>query len=254
MIDPFLQYNPDSLSEGPLKTKEYIELTIQALIAIGTLLLAIIAVYGERVKRWLFRPHLDTTVGDSPPYVEKIGEPRTSTGGAPTPVSAVIKMRVSNSGSSSAQLCKGLIQKIFCTRAASDTFFELRALSPSALYWNNDKDEFTISPKIPSYLEVARIEKAEAPSLDTGATASPASEYVLFVAIEEPGIKGRLIRLGKGRFIIPVILIADNIRNPITVFVDIFWNGTDPNSMNSSNFYVKLLSSHEVPKEARVAI
>ena len=243
MVEPFSQ------TITQMSNKDYIELIIQALTALGTILLAIIAVFGEQIRRWLLKPKIQLTVGESSPYIaisrsETRGDSATST----TSVTATIKIKVINMGSSSAQSFIGLIEAIFSKRSASTTFYKSKALPPSRLPWNNDTKEFTITPKIPFYLEVARIEKFESLSSDVGGIEPPSSEYGLSISIEES--KGEYTHVGKGTFIIPITIYADNI-NPMVKFLEIFWNGTVPDDIQPSNFYIKLLKENEVPNEVK---
>ena len=55
---------PVGMTSGPMTTKDYLELTIQSLIAFGTILVAVLAVWGERFRSWLAAPRLEIKLRD----------------------------------------------------------------------------------------------------------------------------------------------------------------------------------------------
>ncbi|MEE9170265.1 MAG: hypothetical protein V3U73_10890 [bacterium] len=243
----------DTAMGGPLSASEALQIGIQALIAIGTLLIVIIAIFGQNLRKWLFRPKLQITTGDNPPFVESIKTERLFSGDTIKSVTATIKIRVLNTGSSSAMSCKGIVYDIFSKRKGSDTFYKLRAITPTPLLWNNDARDISLTRDIPSYLEVARIEQPESLSSETDTTAVTSLEFAIFLSVEEPGQRGVYIKLGKGTFIIPVVLYADNLSKPIKKFLKIFWDGTHPDHMNTSNFYTIILRDYKIPQEVKEA-
>lgn len=233
-----------------MSTKDYIELIIQASIAVGTILTAVIAVYGDQIRRRLFKPKIQIAVGQESPFIAVSRLASRGRTVSSTPYMVVkIKIKVVNTGSSSAPSFKGLIEAIWSKRSANDnTFFKLKDLSPSPLPWNSSHKEFSLTPKIPSYLEIARIEKREILSANVSENEAPALEYGLLIPIEEN--KGEYIYVGKGTFIIPITIYADNI-DPIKKFFQVFWNGTNPDSIEASNFYIKMLQENDVPKDIK---
>lgn len=236
-----------------ITTRDILELSIGAVTALGTLLLALVAIYGERIKRWLFRPKLSAKIRNASPFIDKYEHSFSSSNSTEQKsTTLIIKVQVENAGSTGAQLCRGLVQNVFCNREKSETFYEMRALVPTPLMWNDDSREYTISPLVPAFIEIARIEEIKSISKNTDSEAVEASEYLLYLSIEEPGSSGLYIKLGKGTFIIPIIFTSDSIRLPFIEYLEIFWNGKDPSTADNSNFFVKLLSSSEVPTEVRV--
>ncbi len=236
----------DTLIETQLNTKDYLELIIQGLTAVGTILLALIAVYGERVKRWLFKPKLKIIVSGDKPYISTIKDSSATSVAASV---TRIRIKALNEGTSAARSFTGLVESVFCKRPQSETFYKSKSLPPTPLPWNDEEKDFSLTPRIPFYLEIARIEKNLPSSIDGSSNTLTSSEYSLYLSVEEEEQKGAYIHLGKGTFIVPITFYSDNIKIPIKMYFEIFWDGIDPSCTEISNFYIKEISTYDVKRK-----
>ena len=127
-----------------------------------------------------------------------------------------------------------------------------KTLAPSTFLWFNEHIEYTIPNEIPSYLEIARIKKTEIRTQDTGSLKRLSEKNRtadLYLSIPELGKKGVYIKLGKGTFIIPIVIYADNVKSSSPYYVEIFWDGKEVDKLEDSIFYATLIENKNVPKE-----
>ncbi len=73
-----------------------------------------------------------------------------------------------------------------------------------------------------------------------GATPAIQNEC-LQILVEAEGVKGRYFRVENGTIILPMILYADNLSQPMKRFVKITWNGTCIREFSRDKFQIQLL-------------
>lgn len=219
-----------------------IGLWIQALVAIGTVAVAIMAIYGDAIKEFIFRPKIRIETGSQTPFVEKIA--LTSAGQASGEI-VKIRIKIINYGGSIGRSCVALIEKIFKKRTDNQTFHTIKSIAPANLLWLSGNPKYDLRSSMPSYVEIARIEKVEVASENPSSdiTARPTTpQFELFVSVQEAGQRGVYVKLGKGTFAIPVVVNPENSSRPLSVFIEIFWDGSRiADYLDESHFYIKLL-------------
>lgn len=223
-------------------------LVFYGLQAIGTISVAILAIYGDRILRKLFKPKFKIEISSESPFVETIQTQNSFS--ADIKKYTRISLKVTNSGETTAKNCQGIIETIFCKRTRNETFYKFKTFIPTRFIWNDDKESTFITPEIPYYLEIGRIQQVDnliSESEDEHQNGKQNQNYDLYLSIEEPNEKGKYMKLGKGTFIIPLLLYTDNLRQSEKAYVEIYWNGKDLNNLTQSDFYAKQLK--ELPKE-----
>lgn len=228
------------------------DLIFTGLQAVGTIIVALLAIYGDKIIRRLFKPKLLIDISSIAPFVETIKEREAYS--SDENIYTRISIKVINNGDSTAQNCQGIVEKVFCKRKANESFYCLKNFIPTRFTWNDDNRATFVTPNIPSYAEIARIQQIE--ELTTYSepfmTGKPKNNtFDLYLSIEEPNEKGKYLKLGKGTFVIPIVFYTDNLRKTQKVFVEIYWNGNDTTTLTDSDFYVKRLNSIDLPKELK---
>lgn len=219
-------------------------LIFYGLQAIGTIAVAILAIYGDRILRKLFKPKFNLEISAESPFVETIQSQNASD--AEIKRHTRLSLKATNIGDTTAKNCQGIIETIFCKRSQNETFYKFKTFIPTRFTWNDEKQSTIITPEIPFYLEVARIQQVEnlvSDSENENQTGKQKNSYELYLSIEEPNEKGKYMKLGKGTFIIPLLIYTDNLRQSEKAFIEIYWNGNDLNDLSQSVFYIKQLNS-----------
>lgn len=233
------------MTEGAYKIWTLIFYGLQA---IGTIAVAILAIYGDRILRKLFKPKFKIEISEETPFVETI-QTQSSTS-AEIKKHTRISLKVTNSGDTTAKNCQGIIESVFAKRNRNETFYKDKTFIPTRFTWNDDTQSTIITPDIPFYLEIGRIQQAE--NLISASEKEDIKEkvnldYELYLSIDEPNQKGQYMKLGKGTFILPLLIYTDNLRQSEKAYIEIYWNGKDLNTLTKSDFYIKQLK--ELPKE-----
>lgn len=230
--------------------KEILEILIQTAVAIGTLSAAIFALYGERIRRWFFKPKLIPYADSDKPYIQickkDISDFLTKDKEYETVVN--IRLKIINEGKLTAIETQGFIDTIYQKRE-NNTYFKVKTIPPTSLPWHNDETIYSIVPNLPAYLNIGVIQKF----IQTVPSDSPIKkeneDYYLNIPISDDSEPSSYINLKKGTFLIPLNLFCESYTKPQTFYFEIFWNGLSPEKIDISTFYCKQIEINDLPKE-----
>lgn len=230
---------------------EKLNLIVSGSAAIGTILLAVIAIFGSWIKRFFIKPKISVKIDSCKPYVELVKE--TDPNESSEISYKKIHLKITNNGRQTALNSQIFIEKIFKKREDNQTYFLSKSFIPSNFLWEDDNKSKPITTSISHFIEIARIQKNVEYSSDeeTGKPSKSKDYFRLCLSIQNAHLKGVFQILGKGTFLLPIIVYFDGIPKPITSFVEIFWNNDNLEKMSESNFYVKLLGEKELSNEVR---
>lgn len=233
--------------------KEILEIIIQAAVAVGTLSAAIFALYGDRIRRWLFKPKLKPYANSDKPYVQickkDISDFFSDNKEFETIVN--IRLKILNEGKLSAIKTQGFIETIYQKRQ-NNTYFEVKKIPPTSLPWHNDETTYSIVPNVPAYLNIGVIQKFIQTVSSDNQGKKVNEDYYLNIPINDESEPSSYINLKKGTFIIPLNIFCESYTKPQTFYFEIFWNGLSPEKLETSTFYCKQLTSNELPKELNI--
>jgi len=211
--------------------------------AVGTILVSLLAIFGQRIRTWLTHPRITLAVGDSSPHTERIEETDESGGGVR--VLYQVRVEARNSGRETARNCILQCNKVFRERIGGAGFYELKKFVPKQFFWTSKDQTYNIVRELPAYINIAEISDPSqaTPATQTGTTT--VSNNCLQILVEAEGVKGRFYRVENGKILIPIIIYADNIPRPQKQYVEIYWNGVCIGDFSSANFQVRLLSENQ---------
>jgi hypothetical protein len=212
--------------------------------AVGTLAVAILAIFGQRVRSWFIRPKIKLAVAETSPFVERFEEEDTSVGGEKRTIYHV-RIEVTNTGKEIARNCMILCNAVHRQRAGGAGFYELKQFVPKQFFWTSREQRLDVVPKIPSYVNIAEISEPSPSVKGTGGAAILTQKECLQILVEAEGVKGRFFRVENGKVILPAILYADNLPHPIKQFLEISWSGTCVKDFSPSKFQVRLLDEKQ---------
>jgi hypothetical protein len=215
--------------------------------AVGTLLVAILAVFGQRIRSWIIRPKLNLRVGKTCPLVEQLYEEDENTAGSKK-IYQELRLEVKNTGKEAARNSKILCSSIHKQRQGGNDYFVYKEFVPRSLYWANAKQTLDLLPQLPEYLVVARIKEEEISTSSEQADAQRRQSYGVQVTVEAEGVQGRFVFLDKGKFLLPLLIYADNLRGFEHRYLELFWDGTKPSDLTDEHFNIKLLTKAEGEK------
>lgn len=235
--------SPLTLNSSTPSSHDQWSLLFNGMTAIGTLLVALLAIFGQRIRNWIIRPSLALSVGDKSPCAEKKEQADESTSAAK--VSYQLRLKISNSGRETARNCVVLCDEILREKAGGKEFYILKEFVPLQFYWTTKSQTADIMPKLPSFLNIAEISVPdESVSSTQGGTIS-SEGYYLQVQIEAEGVKGRFFRVDKGKIMVPILVHADNLQRSIKKYVEICWRGNTVADFTPDNFQIRILNEAE---------
>ena len=238
--------NSSSVSD-PHKVRENLNTAFNGMTAIGTLLVSALAVFGQRIRSWIIRPKLSLRAGKDCPLVEQLHDEDSSTTGGKKYYQE-LRLEVKNTGKEAARNCKILCSSVFKQRPGSNDYYAHKEFVPRSLYWASKKQTTDLLPQLPEYLVVARIKEEEVSTSSNPTGPERQQSYGVQVTVEAEGVTGRFIFLDKGKFLLPLLVYADNLREFEHRYLELFWDGTKPSDLTDEHFNIKLLSKNEGEK------
>jgi len=132
----------------------------QWLVALGTIGLAVVAVFQDKIRAWVTRPKLDLSIDVKPPDCLKIPIKRYTPGSEPYVVadSYYFRFKVINQGNQKAESVEVFAARLL-KQQADDTFQEVNSFLPMNLRWANCRDVFfpAIAPGMYRHCDLAHI-------------------------------------------------------------------------------------------------
>lgn len=201
------------------------------LLAIGTFLLGIIAVFQDKIRNWLTRPGLKLEIQPYPPDCMRtifrptvtIYDPST---GQPSYEKSLevpcyyLRLRITNTGN-----CEAMEVEVFAKDLKQHDrgeFKEVTRFAPMNLLWSNVRKPFLpiLSPQIPKHCDLAHVARPDhGKSMHHVLPGPLGDQCVLALDLEvEPNSGGHL--LGPGYYRLTLMLAAAN-SPPREYFLDI---------------------------------
>ena len=228
----------------------------QWISAIGSLLVIIVALFNDYIKKLFLKQNLLISVGSKKPYFEISLEKSDSSDKIDSKIYfGKIKIKIENKGSSVVKSCKFFGEKIFEEKTDNRSFYIKKEFHPNCLAWLG-AEEGNINTQdiimgIPNFIELAKIKIEETLVTAGESSASEFKKYYIDLPINDPEDESSHIKLEKGTYIIPITAYGINLLKPITKYIYLFWKGTDPKSMDVADFEVNILSDKKAKEHLK---
>lgn len=215
------------------------QLAFQGINAFGALVLALLALFGDRIRTWMARPRLHMRCGQGMPFVELVSDPSSQTASQEPPKALHIRLRLDNKGRSSAKNARIYADEYFKKRSDGSKYIKQEMMQRELLW--PDARAVDLPPLAPFYVVLAeiRIEEASGPNSDNSLQSS--SPVSLFIRLDDTRPGGGFLKIGSGTVVIPLRISAENMKRQQIFYVEIFWNGRDLNQRGPESFGCRLL-------------
>jgi hypothetical protein len=227
----------------------YAELVILGIGAIGTVTVALLAIFGADIRAWLCKPRIGFEVGQEVPCVQsrrKQTQDNASQGDAYTE----IRLKVTNSGRTTAKGCKVLVEAVYEPRAGSDQLYPYRTFSPKPLLWHDETTAYDVIPHVSAFVAVANIRFVEQRGT-AGAIASPRPRCSLIVLVPDEKEGELHLEIRGGHMVLPFVLCGDNVApKGRCEYLEIQWKGEKPTDIEPKNLSIRLLEESEFRRRA----
>lgn len=232
------------------------EFTFDLVTAIGTLIVALLAIFGDRVRAFLSRPKLLVETSVNGPHVELVKESVAMQSEQVVAVESLrVRLCVRNVGRSIARSSRLVVDKIYRTRDR-DPGLHVENLLPRVMPWPDDDKPIDLVPNFPYFVDVARVKQDEGegdvPNGNPGRD-QPTAGFALHLTFLKNLLvssQGELLKIGAGRVVFPLTIFSENTRRPSVYFISIYWSGSDPKSYKDKDkFDIQVLTSTEAKKK-----
>ncbi len=223
-------------------------LVFNGMTAIGTISVAILAVFLLPLKTWFQRPKLSLVVGDHARLAERVDEANASSPEA-RKRSYQLRLQVVNSGRNPARNCVAVCDEVYSEKAGGQGFFKEREFVQRKFYWTTGEQKVDVVRSLASFIRLGEISVPEQPVSGPGPKDQPAPSFSLQVNIEADGVMNRFLRVGKEKVLIPVTISADNLVRSEKYFIEICWKGHGLEDFNQANFQIQTLTEDEGRKQ-----
>lgn len=231
---------------------EKYNLYVSGAAALGTIILAIVAIFGGWIRRFFIKPKIDMTISKSKPYVELVRENNPNE--SDETKFKKIHLKIGNKGRQTAINSQLLVEKVFKKRGDNQTYYLDKSFIPCNFLWFNEKESKPVTSSISHFIEIARIQRYQEFSSDVEEEGQPVRNrdmYRLWLSIENNSKKGTYLLLGKGTFLFPIVYYSDSLTKPIRIYIEIFWNCDSLEEMNDSTFYIKKLKESDLSNDVK---
>jgi len=194
-------------------------------VALGTLVVAAVAVFQETIRGWFYRPNLQVSINTQPPHC--VAVPFTAPDGTFVADSIYLRVWVENEGNATAKNVEVYAKELRRQRAER-TWERVSAFPPMNLRWANLGQIYfpRIAPDMGKHCDVGHITdpsrrnllREDAPRL--GLTVQQTS--LAFDLMVAPNHRGHIV--GPGDYELDIVVAAENAR-PITRTLQISLRG-----------------------------
>ena len=195
------------------------------LVAVGTLIIAAVAVFQETIRGWFYRPKFDVSVKSAPP--DCVAVPITGEDGIFLADSVYLRLWVENVGNATAKNVEVDAREL--RRARDDGAWErVAAFPPMNLKWANIHTIYfpTIAPKMGRHCDLAHIVDPQRRRFVLGdvprVQMKEDATSLAFDLIAVPNHHGHIV--GPGDYQLDVLVAAENAR-PLARTVSISLSG-----------------------------
>jgi hypothetical protein len=202
------------------------EFFVQWLVAIGTLILAAVAVFQETIRGWFYHPAFQVSTKTEPP--DCVSVPFKTKEGKFVSDSIYLRIWVENVGNATARNAEVYATELR-RRRADGTWERVSAFPPMNLKWANIGAIYfpSIAPNMGKHCDVGHIADPttrdllgeDVPSLNLTSQETSLAFDLMVV----PNHRGHII--GPGKYRLHILVAAENAR-PITKVVEISLRGT----------------------------
>ena len=199
-------------------TKTIVTWAINGTAAMGSLLVAILAIWGKSFRKYFYKPELSLIIDESSDCCVEINKERENESNEEQTLQ--VRGRVINNGNETAWDAMSIVEEVY-KLMGDGTFSLYRQFMPSQLiFCSNKKNKQHIIPSLSDYIEIAKVKQWQPHMTSTGQTSNK-QNYKLYLQIDGPL---STIELGKGTFIVPLKIFYKGAKSPIVNYIWLHWN------------------------------
>ncbi|EMJ87270.1 hypothetical protein [Leptospira meyeri] len=220
----------------------------QIVIAMANFALAVYAVFGESIRRYVKRPKISISIEENFPYLEEVSE-KSQEESDKENKSFVIRIKIENKGKNPATNLRVISDKIYKERDSNKKFILGNQFLPQQYYFLDGSQTQDIIANFPYYVAISKIARSQMHAeYDKLNNNEKEKNELLFLLIDKQNKKGSFHILGRGRFVIPIYVYFLESKIPEEIFLEIFWNANRLENKNQDTFSISKISKSDFLK------
>lgn len=254
IILPIKEYYYKNDTETDPKFKlEFWRVVAQAAGALFTLIVSMIALFSDTIKRWFYKPKFKISFECNETHLNDVYIDTLAEGEEPKKIKRIF-VRIENLKKTKAEDCQIFIEHIYKKIENNEQYTKKYHLAPTNLLWNDGQKEKTVLHLIPNYLLICEftplIDFPREGTQQTSAETNP----VLTLCVKNPNeLEGNIV-LENGVYIFSVLVYSANMRKPEKCYLELYWNGKIPADLIKEKFGITNRLFGELSKPLKEAL
>ena len=224
-----------------------LEIIVAIIGIVCQVIIAIFALFGRKIRHWMYKPSLDLITCNEKPYVTiETADDNTKSDSDSSDI-VYLRFKVNNKGNDSARDTMIVLSEYYKKKGAADSYTKKEDITKHFLFTSKDSKRQNYSqsiiPNLPYYVDLGTIQKYDAAEPITGNTNAKQC-YKIVLKFQE----GSML-LRNGEYILPVCIYSRDLRKAQVYPIKVSWNSdnipTDLNKKDCSVFQLKVLPESE---------
>lgn len=224
-----------------------IEIVIAIIGIICQVIIAILALFGRKIRHWMYKPTIQLAACNEEPYVTIESANENTMSESDSSDIVYLRFKINNDGNDSARDTTIVLSEFYKKKGAADAYTKKEYITKHFLFTSKDSKRQNYSqsviPKLPYFVDFGTIQKYDAAETSTGGTRAKQC-YKIVLKFQE----GYML-LGNGEYVFPVCVYSKDLKNALIYPIKVYWDSdTIPSDLNKKDcpvFQYMVLSESE---------
>jgi hypothetical protein len=247
--------NRGQLAQNEMTKYERWDIGLHVVEITSMFAVAVIALFGDSIRRLINRPKLDFSISKNSPHVKRIGLTQNQAGNESDSYIEIM-VQVANDGRTVVQNLRAYIAELYATNEAGG-LCRVASFAHESFDWHsgdNDKTKVDVHPQTSRFLCVGKIAESSLLQQSPNNTPINSSQSLgsdLFVLLKDGFQGGEPFRVEQKMIVIPLLFVSDQHRIKVIKYLQIAWTKKsirDFGSWSEADFSLEFINEHKFKK------
>lgn len=227
-----------------------IEIIIAIIGIICQVIIAILALFGRKIRHWMYKPSISLVTCNEKPYVTIETADDNTMSDSDSSEIVFLRFKIKNNGNDSARETMIVLSEYYKKKGAADSYTKKEDITKHFLFTSKDSKRQnysqSITPNLPYFVDLGTIQKYDAAESITSNTNAKQCYKIVLKFQEGPML------LNNGEYVFPVCIYSRDLRKALIYPIKVSWNSdnipSDLNKQDCSVFQLNVLSESEFNK------
>lgn len=227
-----------------------VEIIIAIIGIVCQVIIAIFALFGRKIRHWMYKPSISLVTGNEKPYVTIETADDNTLSDSDSSEIVFLRFKINNNGNDSARDTMIVLSEYYKKKGAADSYIKKEDITKHFLFTSKDSKRQNYSqsiiPNLPYFVDLGTIQKYDAAEPITGKTNAKQCYKIVLKFQEGPML------LSNGEYIFPVCIYSRDLRKALIYPIKVSWDSdnipSDLNKKDCSVFQLNVLSESEFNK------